>query len=244
MTVDHRWCNGRWQRCPPGHRLAAAPLTAALSARWWSGCCRPRRSQANPSRKLQRRQVIDSRFKAPLKHPAPDMSACSIHQQAPHCRWLAPAHVRSTLRNPLPAPQIGVTNVYCAQLFYNQQQLKPGTAKALAQAVPDLPADALEEMQRAPMRRYDPEVLQVWAGGWERKPVACSGPGDTAHCRLHWLALGACAQSHPAHDSTDAPMRGTRRSLLCTACMRPSLTAARPSRRLSTRSLGVREGWG
>ncbi|GAX75498.1 hypothetical protein CEUSTIGMA_g2941.t1 [Chlamydomonas eustigma] len=55
--------------------------------------------------------------------------------------------------------EIGCTNFYTAALFYNQQQLKPETAKALAQAVPDV-QPMLEEMMKAPSRRFDPELLQ------------------------------------------------------------------------------------
>ncbi len=56
---------------------------------------------------------------------------------------------------------MGITNVYCAQLFHHQQQLQPNTVKALGQAVPGLTDVDLAQMQRAPYRRFDPEILQV-----------------------------------------------------------------------------------
>eukprot|EP00195_Chlamydomonas_chlamydogama_P007229 CAMPEP_0202900666 /NCGR_PEP_ID=MMETSP1392-20130828/11971_1 /ASSEMBLY_ACC=CAM_ASM_000868 /TAXON_ID=225041 /ORGANISM="Chlamydomonas chlamydogama, Strain SAG 11-48b" /LENGTH=200 /DNA_ID=CAMNT_0049587103 /DNA_START=27 /DNA_END=629 /DNA_ORIENTATION=- len=58
------------------------------------------------------------------------------------------------------ASEIGCTNIYTAALFYNQQQLKEGTAQALQQAVPQLSESDLKEMMRAPSRRFDPDLLQ------------------------------------------------------------------------------------
>lgn len=43
---------------------------------------------------------------------------------------------------------MGLTNAYTAQLFFAQQQLKPGTAKALRAAVPALSDELLEAMSR------------------------------------------------------------------------------------------------
>jgi len=57
--------------------------------------------------------------------------------------------------------ELGLTNVYTAQLFYHQQQLQPGTSAALQAAVPALTEEDLSDMQRAPVRRFDPDLLQV-----------------------------------------------------------------------------------
>ena len=53
----------------------------------------------------------------------------------------------------------GITNVYCAQLFHNQAQLKPNTAAALRKAVPSLTEDHIKEMSKAPVRMYDAHLL-------------------------------------------------------------------------------------
>lgn len=58
------------------------------------------------------------------------------------------------------AEECGITNVYCAQLFYNQAQLKPETAQDLRKIVPALLDEDIEEMSRAPMRSYDTRILQ------------------------------------------------------------------------------------
>ncbi|VDP09789.1 unnamed protein product [Soboliphyme baturini] len=58
------------------------------------------------------------------------------------------------------ASRLGVTNIYCAQLFYNQAQLKEETAKKLRRVVPGLSDSDLEEMGRVPLRCYPAEVLQ------------------------------------------------------------------------------------
>lgn len=52
------------------------------------------------------------------------------------------------------AKELGLTNVYTAQLFYNQQQLKPDTAALLRKAVPALEEQDVAAMMRAPMRTY------------------------------------------------------------------------------------------
>ena len=58
------------------------------------------------------------------------------------------------------AKEIHCTNLYTAALFYNQHQLKPGkTEELLIAAVPEL-KDDIEEMKKAPWRRFDPEILQ------------------------------------------------------------------------------------
>jgi cyanate lyase len=60
------------------------------------------------------------------------------------------------------ATEIGCTNLYTTALFYNQHQLKAGrTEELLIAAVPALKEDGLiEEMKKAPWRRFDPDVLQ------------------------------------------------------------------------------------
>ena len=81
--------------------------------------------------------------------------------------------------------EIGLTNAYTAQLFYNQAssrsgsetalsslgrqahssllqaQLKPGTVDALRKAVPGLTDEHVSIMQRCPMRSFDPSLIQV-----------------------------------------------------------------------------------
>eukprot|EP00879_Flechtneria_rotunda_P012693 GHRR01013254.1.p1 GENE.GHRR01013254.1~~GHRR01013254.1.p1 ORF type:complete len:143 (+),score=41.06 GHRR01013254.1:226-654(+) len=59
------------------------------------------------------------------------------------------------------AEEVGLTNVYTAQLFHNQQQLQPNTAEALRKAVPALTDEDVDAMMRAPLRTYDPNALQV-----------------------------------------------------------------------------------
>ncbi|GAV69527.1 Cyanate_lyase domain-containing protein [Cephalotus follicularis] len=58
------------------------------------------------------------------------------------------------------AQETGLTNVYVAQLFKRQAQLKPETAPKLRAAVPGLPDDLLQQMMSPPMRSYDPHVIQ------------------------------------------------------------------------------------
>ncbi|KAF8071365.1 hypothetical protein HT031_001449 [Scenedesmus sp. PABB004] len=58
------------------------------------------------------------------------------------------------------ASELGLTNVYTAQLFHHQQQLQPRTVPALRKAVPGLTDGDVAEMQRAPFRRFDPAILQ------------------------------------------------------------------------------------
>jgi cyanate lyase len=54
--------------------------------------------------------------------------------------------------------EVGLTNVYTAQLFYNQAQLKPERVEKLKKAVPDLLDDDVKTMQRVPFRSYDPSI--------------------------------------------------------------------------------------
>ena len=56
------------------------------------------------------------------------------------------------------ASHCGITNVYCAQLFYTQAQLKPQTARRLLQVLPHLTRDDIMAMSKPPMRLYDPDL--------------------------------------------------------------------------------------
>lgn len=58
------------------------------------------------------------------------------------------------------AEETGLTNVYVAQLLKRQAQLKPETAAKLRTALPDLPEELLDEMMKAPLRSYDPNLIQ------------------------------------------------------------------------------------
>ncbi|KAK9282624.1 hypothetical protein L1049_010843 [Liquidambar formosana] len=58
------------------------------------------------------------------------------------------------------AEETGLTNVYVAQLLRRQAQLKPETSPKFRAALPGLPEELLEEMMRAPMRSYDPNLIQ------------------------------------------------------------------------------------
>ncbi|MEW5308613.1 MAG: hypothetical protein WDW38_000558 [Sanguina aurantia] len=55
---------------------------------------------------------------------------------------------------------LGVSNVYAANLFYLQQQLKPDTAELLVKAVPGLTSELVLQMKKAPARRFDPLLIQ------------------------------------------------------------------------------------
>ncbi|XP_044499751.1 cyanate hydratase isoform X1 [Mangifera indica] len=58
------------------------------------------------------------------------------------------------------AEETGLTNVFIAQLFRRQAQLKPDTAAKLQAAVPNIPVELLHEMMKPPMRSYDPNLIQ------------------------------------------------------------------------------------
>ena len=58
------------------------------------------------------------------------------------------------------AGEVGLTNAYTAQLFYNQAQLKPQLREALAKAVPRLTKEQLAAMAAPPLRSFDPGLLQ------------------------------------------------------------------------------------
>ncbi|OIW07703.1 hypothetical protein TanjilG_30780 [Lupinus angustifolius] len=58
------------------------------------------------------------------------------------------------------AQETGLTNVYVAQLFRRQAQLKPDTVPKLRAALPDLPEELLIQMVKPPLRSYDPNLIQ------------------------------------------------------------------------------------
>lgn len=56
--------------------------------------------------------------------------------------------------------EIGRTNLYTTQLFFNQAQLKEGAVPLLKKAVPALTDEQLAAMRKCPMRSYDPTIVQ------------------------------------------------------------------------------------
>ena len=58
------------------------------------------------------------------------------------------------------AEALGVTNGYVAQLFHAQAQLPADMADQLAELVPGMTKELLKEMQKCPMRSYDPTLIQ------------------------------------------------------------------------------------
>jgi cyanate lyase len=58
------------------------------------------------------------------------------------------------------AASIGVTNAYAAQLFTAQAQLKPATTEKLKAIVPAISDEDLAQLQKVPMRSFDPVMLQ------------------------------------------------------------------------------------
>lgn len=56
--------------------------------------------------------------------------------------------------------ELGLSNVYTAQLLMHQQQLKPETAPALKKALPGISDTDLLALQKAPSRRWDPQQIQ------------------------------------------------------------------------------------
>ena len=57
------------------------------------------------------------------------------------------------------ADALGYCNVYVAQLFHNQAQLKPKAEPILTKLVPGLTKEHLNEMRKCPMRSYDPFII-------------------------------------------------------------------------------------
>jgi len=58
------------------------------------------------------------------------------------------------------ADELGLANVYVAQLFRRQAQLKKSTEDKLVKLVPTLTEELLREMRKAPLRSFDPAILQ------------------------------------------------------------------------------------
>ena len=81
------------------------------------------------------------------------------------------------------ADDLGLANVYVAQLFRRQAQLKKSTEDKLVKLVPTLTEDLLREMRKAPLRSYDPAILQephVY-----RMTEVCAHYGDAMMDILH-----------------------------------------------------------
>ena len=55
---------------------------------------------------------------------------------------------------------LGLCNVYVAQLFHAQAQLKPESVEKLVKIIPGLNEDLVAEMRKCPMRSYDPTIIQ------------------------------------------------------------------------------------
>jgi cyanate lyase len=58
------------------------------------------------------------------------------------------------------ADKLGCTNTYAAQLLLGQAQLKSATAERLKAVLPELSDDDISDMQQAPMRSFDDEILK------------------------------------------------------------------------------------
>ncbi|WP_447979938.1 cyanase [Candidatus Nitrospira bockiana] len=58
------------------------------------------------------------------------------------------------------AKALGLCNVYVAQLFRRQAQLKKSTEDKLVKLIRGLTEDLLAEMRKPPVRSYDPAILQ------------------------------------------------------------------------------------
>ncbi|PHT39163.1 Cyanate hydratase [Capsicum baccatum] len=58
------------------------------------------------------------------------------------------------------AEETGLTNVYVAQLLRRQAQLKPETVPKLKAALPLLSDEQIHDMMKAPLRSYDPNLIQ------------------------------------------------------------------------------------
>ncbi|KAG0495338.1 hypothetical protein HPP92_000029 [Vanilla planifolia] len=71
------------------------------------------------------------------------------------------------------AAETGPTNVYVAQLFRHQAQLKPDTAVAFRAAVPALTDDLISEMMKPLFRYYHPNLIQ--------EPAICGLNEDVVH---------------------------------------------------------------
>lgn len=81
------------------------------------------------------------------------------------------------------AQALGLCNVYVAQLFRRQAQLKKDTEAKLTKLVPGLGEDLLKEMRKPPVRSYDPSILQephVY-----RMTEVCAHYGDAILAVIH-----------------------------------------------------------
>lgn len=59
------------------------------------------------------------------------------------------------------AAALSITNAQTAQLFTNQAQLSARAAEILKGIVPGISSADLLEMQKVPMRSFDPDMMQV-----------------------------------------------------------------------------------
>ncbi|KIZ06424.1 cyanate lyase [Monoraphidium neglectum] len=84
------------------------------------------------------------------------------------------------------ADEVGLTNVYTAQLFFNQQQLQPNTVAALRKAVPALTDDDVDDMQRVPHRSFNPEILQEPSLYRVHEAICHAGDSIKALINEHW----------------------------------------------------------
>ena len=57
---------------------------------------------------------------------------------------------------------LSITNAQTAQLFTNQAQLSARAAEILQVIVPGISKEDLLEMQKVPMRSFDPDMMQVF----------------------------------------------------------------------------------
>lgn len=81
------------------------------------------------------------------------------------------------------AQALGLCNIYVAQLFRRQAQLKKDTEGKLTKLVPGLSEDLLQEMRKPPVRSYDPSILQephVY-----RMTEVCAHYGDAILAVIH-----------------------------------------------------------
>merc|ERR1711948_198022 len=58
------------------------------------------------------------------------------------------------------AAELGLTDTYTANLFYNQAQLKPHNVEKLMKAVPQIAKEDIDVMLRCPMRHWNEEILK------------------------------------------------------------------------------------
>lgn len=83
------------------------------------------------------------------------------------------------------AEALGLCNVYVAQIFRRQAQLKKATEDKLVKLVPGLTEDLLKEMRKPPIRSYDPSIIQephVY-----RMTEVCAHYGDGILAVIHEL---------------------------------------------------------